>query len=147
MVVDGHKSQASFDTYDTQWGKIIKEYQVRQSWIQPHCWWQNGAERVVGEIRRDMRSLQSFKQSPKRLWAYLVQYICGRRQQTASSASTAMGRTGFELVKGYTPDISLYLAHDWYDYVWWFDLQDKSMKLGRWLGPAGLQFGGMIVIL
>ena len=53
-----------------------------------------------------------------------------------------MGRTGFELVKGYTPDISLYLAHDWYDYVWWLDLQDKSWKLGRWLGPAGLQFGG-----
>ena len=89
-----------------------------------------------------MRSLQSMKQSPKRLWAYLVQYICGRRQITALSASTAMGRTGFELVKGYTPDISLYLAHDWYDSIWWFDLQDKSMKLGRWLGPAGLQFGG-----
>ena len=77
LVVNGHKSQASHDTYDTQWGKIIREYQVKQSWIQPYCWWQNGAERVVGEIRRDMRSLQSIKQSPKRLWAYLVQYICG----------------------------------------------------------------------
>ena len=53
-----------------------------------------------------------------------------------------MGRTGFELVKGCIHDMSLCLAHDWCNCVWWFDLQDKLRKLGGWLGPAGLQFGG-----
>lgn len=53
-----------------------------------------------------------------------------------------MGRTPFEVVHGYTPDISLYVTHDWYDFVWWYDLNEKSQKLGRWLGPIHQKFGG-----
>ena len=43
LVVDGHKSQALHNMYDTQWGKIIR-------YFQPYYWWQNAAERVVGEL-------------------------------------------------------------------------------------------------
>jgi hypothetical protein len=53
-----------------------------------------------------------------------------------------MGRTGFEVVHGYTPDISLYILHEWYDFIYWYDLADKTEKLGRWLGPSGEAFGG-----
>ena len=40
------------------------------------------------------------------------------------------------------PDISLYQAHEWYDFVYWVDLSDGTEKLGRWLGPCGDRFGG-----
>ena len=38
---------------------------------------------------------------------------------------------------GYTPDISEYLNHSWYDWVWYLDtLDNNNYSLGRWLGPA-----------
>ena len=142
IVSDGAKAQGSHTTYNTHWERIRKEYHIKQTWIQPHCWWQNGAERVIGEFRKDIRFWTSHKASPKRLWAFLGELIAGIRQRTSSNAPSAMGRTGFELVHGFTPDITLYITHEWYDLVFWYDLQDKTEKLGRWLGPCGETFGG-----
>ena len=82
------------------------------------------------------------RKSPKRLWNFLGQYVAGRRQVTSSNILSMGGRTGFELVHGYTPDITLYTIHDWYEFVFWYDGQDKTEKLGRWLGPCKGAFGG-----
>ena len=142
LVVDGSKAQGSHDTYNTNWQKLTRAYNIQQSWIQPHCWWQNLAEKCIGEIRKDMRRLQSQKQSPKRLWGYLGTYVAGKRQRTASSHPSNMGRTGYEVVTGRMPDITPYIIHDWYECVWWFDHLDKTRKLGRWLGPSGTRWGG-----
>ena len=97
---------------------------------------------MIGEVRKDMRRTRTSKGSPKRLWGFLGQFIAGKRQRTASTIPHNMGRTPFELVHGYTPDISLYACHEWYEFVWWYDLSEKVEKLGRWLGPAHRKFGG-----
>jgi hypothetical protein len=142
LIVDGARAQGSHETYNTHWQKIVKSNGIQQTWIQPHCWWQNLAEKSIGELRKEMRYLQSSKTSPKRLWGYLGAYVASKKQRTASNIPSNMGRTPYEVVHGYTPDISLYIIHDWYDYIWWYDLGDKTEKLGRWLGPSGEKFGG-----
>ncbi len=43
-------------------------------------------------------------------------------------------RTGCESVNGNTPDISEFLDFKFYGWVWWWDLESKRPKLGRWLG-------------
>jgi hypothetical protein len=142
LIVDGAKAQGSFETFNTHWQKLVKSYEIKQTWIQPYCWWQNLAEKAIGELRRDMRRLTSKKQSPKRLWGFLGLFVVGKRQRTASNIPSNMGRTGFEIVFGYPPDITLYVTHDWYDFIWFYDMQHKEEKLGRWLGPCGNSFGG-----
>ena len=89
----------------------------------------------------DLRGMQGCKQSPEQSWSYLVQCVCAIRQRTASNVPSMMGRTGFELVNGFTPDVLLCALHEWCDFVWWLDMHDKQEKLGRWLGPVGAQFG------
>ena len=38
---------------------------------------------------------------------------------------------------GYTPNISEYIQHSWYDWVWFNDPRDPAIqRLGRWLGLA-----------
>ena len=59
----------------------------------------------------------------------------------ASTDPTALGRTAFELVHGYTPDITLHTRHCWYEMIFWFDSLDNTQKIGRWLGPCGRLFG------
>ena len=46
-----------------------------------------------------------------------------------------MVRTGFEVVHAYTLDITLYIVHKWYEFVWWYDMEDNTKKIGRYLGP------------
>ena len=142
IVVDGARAQGSHETYNTSWQKLTKAYNIKQTWIQPYCWFQNKAEGSISEIRQDMRRLMATRRSPGRLWGYLGTYVVGRRQRTSSNSPEAMGRTPFELVHGYVPDITPYVIHDWYDFVWWMDQRDHTEKLGRWLGPAGSRWGG-----
>ena len=47
-----------------------------------------------------------------------------------------------EFVHGNILDISLYILHKWYNFIYLYDLADKTEKLGRWLGPSGEAFGG-----
>jgi hypothetical protein len=51
------------------------------------------------------------------------------------------GRCAAESVLGFTPDISSYIQHGWYDVVWYRDA-DGEDKLGHWLGPATQHGGG-----
>ena len=97
---------------------------------------------MIGKFWKDIVFWTSHKASPKRLWVFLSELIAGIQQRTSSSAPSATGRTGFELVHGYTPDVTLYITHKWYDLVFWYDLQDKTEKLGCWLGPWGEKLGG-----
>eukprot|EP00536_Pseudo-nitzschia_multiseries_P017317 jgi/Psemu1/224484/e_gw1.1486.4.1 len=142
LVTDGAKAQGSHETHSTGWHKLRSEYRIRQTYIQPHCSWQNTAEHSAGDLRRAIRLMTSKKGSPRRCWAFCGMLAAGRMNLVASSDPSSMGRTSFELVHGYTPDITLYMIHDWYDFIWWYDLNGKTNRLGRWLGPCGDTFGG-----
>ena len=136
LVVDGAKEQGSYDSWKTNWQKLIRKYDIRQTWIQPYCWWQNAAEREIGEIRRDIKAFTHRKGSPKRLWGFLGNFICGKRNRTSLSIPSNMGRTGHEIVTGSTPDITMYVIIGWYDFVYYKDEKDNEQKIGRNLGPA-----------
>ena len=71
------------------------------------------------------------------LWDYCVEYNSDLRSVTASNSIDLAGRTPYEKVMVYTPDISKLVEFDWYQLVWYTDpvAQDRT-KLGRWLGPA-----------
>lgn len=46
------------------------------------------------------------------------------------------GRTPYEAVMNYTPDISEYATFSWFQWCYYFDEQTRSKMLCRWLGPA-----------
>ena len=56
---------------------------------------------------------------------------------TATSMYDLNGRTPFETVLGFTPDISELVEFNWYQWVWYHDpVNPHKDQLGRWLGPA-----------
>ena len=72
-----------------------------------------------------------------RLWDYAWEYASGIRSLTATTHIQNLGVTAFEKVLGYTPNISEYIQHKWFDWVWFHDPDDPDkQRLGRWLGPA-----------
>ena len=135
LVTDGSKEQGYLSS-QTFWVKLTKKYGIDQSYTEPYSWWQNMAERDIGEIKREIKRYMQRKGSPRRLWAFLGAYVCGKRALTASNIASNQGRTPAELVLGYTPDIGIWMVFDWYDFVYYLDSENKETKLARWLGPA-----------
>ena len=86
--------------------------------------------------------MQTKRGSPKILWGFVGCLVAGIRQQIASNIPSTMGRTSFKVVHGYALDITHYILHEWYGFVWWYDMEDKAEKVGRYLGPTGRQFCG-----
>ena len=142
LVTDGAKEQGSRETYKGNWNKLIKHYGIHQCWTQPHCWWMNLAEMTIGQIRREMRTYRRQSNNPKRLWAFLGWYVTGKRNRTTLPIPTNAGRSGFEIVTGRIPDITLYSTIGWYQWVWWLDHKDGGQKIGSNLRPAGNGYGG-----
>ena len=54
------------------------------------------------------------------------------------------GATAYEKIMDYNPNISEYVQHKWYDWVYFNDPRDPDIqRLGRWLGPAHTTNQGM----
>ena len=74
---------------------------------------------------------------PVRLWDYCWKYVSSIRSLTATSHPALDGRTPFELVHCYTPNILEYTLFEWFQWVKYHDSVDPDVwKLGQWLGPA-----------
>eukprot|EP00536_Pseudo-nitzschia_multiseries_P016838 jgi/Psemu1/48042/gm1.48042_g len=146
LISDGAPEQGSPRTYKTHWNSIVKRNHIHQTFIQPHCPFQNRAEQAIGHLGNAIITKTAKKKSPRRLWSFCGELCANIRQRTASSNPSSMGRTPFELVHGYRPDITLYTSSEWYDFIFYFDKGDSSTRgverLGRWLGPCGSKVGG-----
>ena len=59
---------------------------------------------------------------------FLGAYVCGKRAITASSVSANQGRTPFERVMGYTPDIGIWFMFGWYNFIY-YHRKKMIMKL------------------
>jgi hypothetical protein len=136
LITDNSKEQGAAAAGNTEWEKVVSRYHINRTFTQPFSWWQNRAESEVREIKRGIRKWTTQKRSPRRLWPYLGDLVTRIRSFTALGIPSLQGRTPFEHVRGYTPDISVYAQHEWYDWVWYLD-EDGENHLGRWLGPAG----------
>lgn len=82
-----------------------------------------------------MRRTTNQKKSPRQLWCFLGEYVVGLQRVTASTIPSLQGRTPHERQLGDTPDITPWVQHGWYNWVYYLD-EDGEQKLGRWLGPA-----------
>eukprot|EP00536_Pseudo-nitzschia_multiseries_P016991 jgi/Psemu1/48845/gm1.48845_g len=146
LISDGAPEQGSPRTYKTHWNSIVKRNHIHQTFIQPHCPFQNRAEQVIGHLGSAIITKTAKKKSPRRLWSFCGELCASITQRTTSSNPSSMGRTPFELVHGYRPDITLYTSSEWYDFIFWFEKGDSSScgvtRLGRWLGPCGSKVGG-----
>ena len=75
--------------------------------------------------------------TPIILWDYCVEYNAELQYMTSTDIYDLNGRTLFESVLGFTPDISELVEFGWYDWVWYHDpVNPNKDNLGRWLGPA-----------
>eukprot|EP00536_Pseudo-nitzschia_multiseries_P010185 jgi/Psemu1/25290/gm1.25290_g len=94
-----------------------------------------------GGLRRAIHWMTSNKGSPRRCWTFCGMIAADCMNLKALDDPSAMGRTHFELVHGYTPGITLHMIHNWYDFIWWYNMSGKTNRLGQWLGPCGDTFG------
>ena len=98
---------------------------------------ENPAEGSIREIRRRWYMTMMRKKVPKRLWDYLIIWICETGNLSVSSSKYAHGRTALEVITGETPDISEYLDFGFYDWVIYRSNAGMGEpSLGRWIGVS-----------
>ena len=130
----------------SEWKKRIRKYSIEPKYTEPYSPFQNKAELDIRELKRMIRRFQDKSRSPRRLWNYLVNLCARIRSFIAGTHPDLQGRCAFEQVHGWTPDISLYVMHGWYEVVGYLD-NDNERKLACWLGPAEDYGGGDAVFL
>ena len=130
----------------SEWRKRIRKYNINPKYTEPHSPFQNKAELDIRELKRMIRRFQDKSKSPKRLWNYLAILCAKIRSFTSGTNPDLNGRCAFEQVLGWTPDISTYVMHEWFEVVGYLD-ENKETKLACWLGPAEDYGGGDSVFL
>ena len=120
-----------------EWGKICRSRKIKHFTTEAYSPWQNPAELLGGIVKRKVRSIMQATNTPIRLWDYCWEYVCRITRMTASDIIYLQGRTPFEMIHKYSPDISEYIGFSWYDWVWYHDpMSSEKSELGRWLGPT-----------
>ena len=108
--------------------------------IEPHRHNESYAENLVRQIKILTSRLMQRRNVPLRLWCYAMEYACELHSLIVPGMYRNKGRTGYELVFGTTPDISEYVAFQFYDFCWYWDTPQsfphEKKNLGRWLGIA-----------
>jgi hypothetical protein len=135
LVSDGAQAETR-----GKFGKIIKEFHIKQRITEPYSGWQNRAEASIREIKRGIKRATVRARSPKRLWDYCGEWVAAVRRLTAHDIPGLNGRVPDEVIEGNTPDISEYAQFDWYEYVWFHDptvqFPGNAKRLARWIGVA-----------
>ena len=128
---DGHNnfSEGAFK-------KLLRKFGIPQSFTEPHSPWQNRAESAIGEIKRHSRRLMQRTNTPVRLWCFCYEYSAMILSLCATGRYDLKGRSSYEAVMNYTPDISEYVSFEWFQWCFYFDETTRSKRLCRWLGPA-----------
>ena len=116
--------------------RMVRKFGIYQTFTEPHSPWQNRAEPAIGEVKAYARRLMQLSDTPIRLWCFCYEYSADVLSVLATGRYELQGRTSYEAVMHYTPDISEYVSFTWFQWCWYFDESTKSKRLCRWLGPA-----------
>ena len=116
--------------------KSCRKYQVPQTFTEPHTPWQNRAEGAIRELKSYASKLMQRKSAPLRLWCFAYEYSAEVLSLCATSHHQLQGRTAYEQVLHYTPDISEYVTFSWYQWAYYWDEIASEKRLCRWLGVA-----------
>ena len=117
-------------------GKLCRKYQIKQTFTEPYSPWQNRAEVGIKEVKSYGRKLMEEANAPVRLWCFAFEHAGDILTLMATGAYQLGGRTPYEIVMGYTPDISEYVSFQWYQWAYYWDEIAKEKKLCRWLGVS-----------
>jgi hypothetical protein len=117
--------------------KKCRKYDIRQTSTEPHSPWQNKAESLgVKEVKKYGCRLMEETQAPIRLWCFAYEYGADVLCLMATGMFQLGGRTAYEFIMHYTPDISEYVTFQWYQWAYYWNEQTKEKTLCRWLGVA-----------
>ena len=116
--------------------KILRKFGIWNSFTEPKSPWQNRAEFAIGEVKRQARRLMQRTLTPVRLWCFCYEYTADILSLCATNRFDLKGRTPYEVVTNYTPDISEYVTFSWFQWCWYLDEDRKCKSLCRWIGPA-----------
>ena len=89
-----------------EWNTLCQRHKIHRTFTEPQSPWQNIAERAGGVIKSKVRDMMRRINTPLILWDYCVEYVAEVKCMTATDLFDLNGRTPFEAVLGYTPDIS-----------------------------------------
>ncbi|KAI2502898.1 Reverse transcriptase (RNA-dependent DNA polymerase) [Fragilaria crotonensis] len=123
-----------------EFGKICRQFRIRQEQTVPYSPWSNLAESTIRELKVGIRRTLRRSKAPRRLWCFCGKWVAAIRRLTALDMPQLQGRVPDEDVLGSTPDISQYAQFDWYEPVLYWDpvgtFPHEQKLLGRWLGIA-----------
>ena len=132
LLTDG-----ALELTQSQWGKLCRKHKIAQKTTEPDCPWQNFAEPNGGAIKRAVRHIMRSTNTPVRLWDYCWEYFCSIKRLTVTPNIHLENKTPHERVHGSMPNITEYIQYQWYEWVWYADVnQPDDETLGRWLGPV-----------
>jgi hypothetical protein len=127
----------------------MRKLGIYATYTEPHSPWQNRAEPAIGEVKTYARRLMQRSRTPIRLWCFCYEYSADVLSILATGRFELQGRTPYEAVMNYTPDISEYASFTWFQWCYYFDEATKCKSLCRWLGPAhhiGQSFCSYIIL-
>ena len=75
-------------------------------------------------------------ETPVQLWCFAYEFAADILSLCGTNRFELQGRTPYEAVMNYTPDISEYVSFGWFQWCWYLDEGTKTKQLCRWLGPA-----------
>ena len=116
--------------------KVLKKFGIFQTFTEPHSPWQNRAEPAIGDVKQYAPKIMQATQTPICLWCFAYEYTSDLLSLLATGRFDLQGRTPYEVVMHYTPDISEHVSFSWFQWCWYFDEQTRQKVLCRWLGPA-----------
>ena len=101
---DGAKVFAKGELYQS-----CRKYGVPKTFTEPHSPWQNRAEGAIRELKSYTTKLMTRKSAPLRLWCFAYEHAADILSLCATGHYQLRGRTSYEHVMHYTPDISEYV--------------------------------------
>lgn len=118
---------------------VLRFYNIYGQTSTPHQQNQNPVERKIQDVKNFTDILMDRTFTPAKYWLLCMLFVIGLMNVLAQPLKE--NKTAIELAKGYKPDISPYLAHRWWEPVYFRDedrhFPSKSReRLGRWCGPA-----------
>ena len=90
--------------------KLCRKFQIKQTFTEPYSPWQNRAEHGINEIKSYGTKIMEASNAPLRLWCFAFEYAADILSLLATGAYQLGGRTPYEIVMGYTPNISEYVS-------------------------------------
>ena len=135
IVMDGAKEQTmgKFRCKARQMGIHVKQ-------TEPYSPWQNVAEGAICKVKRGAGQKMARKKSPASLWDHCLELEGFIHSNTALNNHELQGQVPETILSGQTADISPFVEHVWYEWIYWWDTRSKMPEprevLVRWLGPA-----------